>query len=158
MQIRPAIPDDYPCLAEIQRASVDALLRPLYDGDAIDVWLQRIKPDKFVRAVDQGEVILLAEENRRPMGFVSYCSQGELLGMWYVHAQHTDRGVGRALLEAAEQALREAGCNEAFTEASIYAKPVFQALGWTAIDEYEKPAFGSQFRVTRMTKSLTETA
>ena len=158
MQIRPAVPDDYPCLAEIQRASVGALLRPLYDGDAIDVWLQEITPEKFARAADHGEVILIAEENFQPLGFVSYCSQGELLGMWYVHSQHTGGGVGRALLEAAEQALREAGCDQAFTEASIYAKPVFQALGWTAIDEYDKPSFGGQFRVTRMTKSLTETA
>ena len=156
MQIRPAVPDDYPCLAEIQRASVDALLRPLYGSDVIDVWLKKITPGKFARLVDHGELILIAEECGRPLGFVSYCSQGELLGMWYVHSQHTGKGIGRALLEAAELALEEAGCSQASTEASIYARPVFQTLGWSAIDDYEKPSFGGQFRVARMTKSLTQ--
>ena len=154
MQIRKANTGDYPRLAEIQRTSVDALLRPLYDGGSIDVWLERITPDKFARAVDQGEVILIAAEDGDPLGFVSYCARRKLLGMWYVQSQHTGRGVGRALLKAAEQALQEAGCDRAFTDASIYAKPVFQSLGWNAIDEYDKPLFGGQFRVTRMTKSL----
>lgn len=156
MQIRPAVPDDYPCLVEIQRASVDALLRPLYDGDVIDVWLKKITPGKFARVAGHGEVILLAEENGKPLGFVSYCSRGRHLGMWYVHSQHTGRGIGRALLEAAELALEEAGCTQASTEASIYAKPVFQTLGWSVADEYDKPSFGGQFRVARMTKSLTK--
>ena len=158
MQIRPTVPDDYPFLAAIQRSSIDALLRPLYDGDAIDVWLKRITPHKFARAVGQSEIILIAEEGGQRLGFVSYCVHGGLLAMWYVCSQHTGRGVGRALLEAAERALQEAGCSHVSTEASIYARPAFQALGWTAIEEFDKPSFGGQFRVTRMTKSLTETA
>ena len=158
MQIRPTVPDDYPFLAEIQRSSIDALLRPLYERDAIEDWLMRITPDKFARAVRQNEVILIAEENGQRLGFVSYSVQGGLLAMWYVCSQHTGRGVGRTLLKAAERALREAGCSQVSTEASIYAMPAFQALGLTAIEEFDKPAFGGQFRVTRMTKSLTESA
>lgn len=156
MNIRIAAPDDCAGLAEIQRASVDVLLRPLYDGDAIDAWLQQITPEKFERVGEHGEIILLAEEAGEPLGFVSYCSQSTILGMWYVRPQHVGKGIGAALLAEAERAMRAAGCRKATTEASTYARPAFQALGWIVIDEYDKPAFGGQFRVARMAKSLAE--
>lgn len=154
MNIRIAAPDDWADLAEIQRASVGVLLRPLYDGDAIDAWLQRITPEKFERVGDHGEIIMIAEEADELLGFVSYCSQGAVLGMWYVRPRHVGKGIGAALLAEAEQAMRAVGCRQTTTEASTYARLAFQALGWIVIDEYDKPLFGGQFRVTRMTKSL----
>lgn len=151
--VRPAKAEDFSALAEVQRRAVDVLLRPLYDSGAIDRWVEALEAAKFDRAVAMGEEIFLAESDGRVIGFVSFCRERASLGMWYVEPGSVGVGVGAALMRSAEALLTES-CEEATTEASLYARARFESLGWEAVEEYEKPAFGATFLVTRMRKSL----
>jgi putative acetyltransferase len=152
--LRPATPDDYAALAEVQRRAVDACLRPLYDVGAIETWLRSLDATKFHRVAASGEELLVAVVDEAVVGFVSIHAEMALLGMWYVDPSYIGRGIGASLLRHAEARLLELGCSEATTEASLFARPHFSALGWVAVEEYDKPAFGGKFRVTRMSKAL----
>ena len=153
MTVRLATAEDFSAIAAVQRRAVDQCLRPLYDGGAIDRWLAAIDEEKFVRVANAGETILVVGEEK-VVGFCSYHAEMSLLGMWYVDPEVMGRGVGSALLSAAEEGLAEEGCLTATTEASLFARPHFEARGWKPVEEVEKPAFGALMRVTRMEKRV----
>jgi putative acetyltransferase len=154
LALRRAEPADFADLAEVQRTAVEAHLRPLYDASAVDRWLSHIDAAKFERVAATGEETWVAVREGRVVGFVSFMTEMSLLAMWYVHSACVGQGIGAALLALAEGEMRLAGCEVAVTEASLFARPRFESLGWTAVEEYDKPSFGATFRVTRMSKAL----
>ena len=158
MTIREATDSDYKRLAEVQRRTVDVCLRPLYDEAAIDAWIEGIDAEKFATIMETEEVILVAEIASQAVGFCSYKASESLLGMWYVHPAFQERGIGKKLLAAAEEALREGGGDVATTEASLQSRPRFEARGWKFEEEIEKSAHGGTFRLARMSKKLKAAA
>ena len=158
MKIREATDSDFKRLAEVQRRSVDVCLRPHYDEGAIDAWIEGIAAEKFELVNETDEVILVAEIAVQAVGFCSYKASESLLGMWYVHPAFQGRGIGKKLLAAAEDALRESGGDVATAEASLQSRPRFEALGWKFEEEFDKSAHGGTFRVARMSKKLLATA
>lgn len=153
--VRPAAAEDHPALADIQRRAVEVCLRPLYDSGAIDRWIESLSVAKFERAVALGETILVALCEDAVVGFVSYRVETGLVGMWYVDPESIGRGIGSMLLGAAEASLLESGCTLATTEASLFARPMFEARGWAVVGPFDKEAFGGTFRVMRMEKALS---
>ncbi|HXH59787.1 MAG TPA: GNAT family N-acetyltransferase [Fimbriimonadaceae bacterium] len=153
--VRFATADDFPSLAEVQRKSVDACLRPLYDSGAIDLWIERLTPTKFEKVVSTGEAVFCAVADGRVVGFSSCHPELCVLGMWYVDPDWIGKGIGTLLLARAEAHLASAGCKVATTEASLFAEPRFVALGWSIVEQVEKRAFGGTMRVIRMEKVLS---
>jgi putative acetyltransferase len=152
--LRAAEPPDYGAIAGVQRRSVEVCLRPFYDGDLIDRWLEVIDAAKFERVRATGEEIVVAVVDGSIAGFVSFHFEMAVVGMWYVDPAFLGRGVGSSLLRHAESRLLELGCSTVMAEASLFARPHFESLGWVAVEEYEKPAFGGFFQVTSMSKQL----
>jgi GNAT superfamily N-acetyltransferase len=148
------VDEDFGALADVQRRAVDACLRPLYDGESIDRWLEGLTPTKFERVTAMGEEIVVAVADGSIVGFVSYHAEMALLGMWYVDPAFIGLGIGSLLLGRAESRLLELGCTAATTEASLFARPHFEARGWVPMGDYDKSAFGGFFRVTKMSKVL----
>jgi aminoglycoside 6'-N-acetyltransferase I len=72
----------------------------------------------------------------RPVGFI----EG-----WYVEPEHRQRGVGRALIQAAEEWARSNGCTEVASDTWIdeaASQQAHQALGFEVVDRcvhYRKP-------------------
>ncbi|MCH8980065.1 MAG: GNAT family N-acetyltransferase [Armatimonadetes bacterium] len=158
MTIREATDSDFKKLAEVQRRAVDVCLRPLYDEGMIDAWIEGIDAEKFASIMETDEVILVAEIAVQAVGFCSYKTSESLLSMWYVHPAFHGRGIGKKLLAAAEDALREGGGDVVTTEASLQSRLRFEALGWKTEEEFDKSAHGGTFRVVRMSKKLRATA
>lgn len=158
MTIREATDSDYKRLAEVQRRTVDVCLRPLYDESVIDAWIEEINAEKFEKIMETDEVILVAEIAVQAVGFCSYRTSESLLGMWYVHPAFHGRGIGKKLLAAAEEALREGGGEVVTAEASLQSRPRFEKLGWKFEEEVDKSAHGGTFRIARMSKKLKAAA
>jgi ribosomal protein S18 acetylase RimI-like enzyme len=76
----------------------------------------------------------------------------------FVHPEYGGLGVGRVLLDAAHEALRAAGCREAFLythEQNERALAVYEAAGYRRDDIARESDFrGVHFREPRLVKPL----
>jgi ribosomal protein S18 acetylase RimI-like enzyme len=82
---------------------------------------------------------------------------GEMF-LLFVDPAHSGRGIGRMLLDAAHDALREAGCTEAFLfteERNERARAVYEAAGYRRDGTVRESDFeGQPLRELRLVKSL----
>lgn len=154
IEVRHAQFCDYQAMATVQRNAVLHCLKELYDPAAVEMWAWSIHAEKFELLHADGEELLVCVDDDDVLGFSSYRLSSCHLGMWYVDPDYQGQGIGRALLTAAEEGLSHHHCEVAWTEASLFARPRFETLGWGVVEEYEKPLFGGLFMVAKMTKVL----
>lgn len=76
---------------------------------------------------------------------------------FFVHPGWARRGIGRAILEAGEEALLAAGFREAVMVATLTGEALYAALGYAVEERYEVPlAGGLMLPVVRMRKSFSD--
>jgi len=115
--------------------------------------------DKLVAEHAPPNVLLVAiDELGDVVGFTAvHPREGEMF-LLFVHPKHAGRGVGRALLDAAHGALRDAGCREAFlyTHAeNERALAVYEAAGYRRDGSVRESDFrGVHLREPRLVKPL----
>lgn len=130
--IRPYVATDASTLVSLFRASVREIASRDYTASQIRAWA----PDH----IDGGRLgqecasrpTWIAEVEGRIAGFSDLEPDGHV-DMLYVHPDFQRRGVARALLMHIEKAARAAGLRRLYTEASITARPVFEAMGFRTI-------------------------
>ena len=75
---------------------------------------------------------------------------------FFVHPNWERRGIGRALLEASEAAIRAAGFKQVELVATLAGEPLYARHGYIVAERYDAPMPGGlTIAVVRMTKSLT---
>jgi putative acetyltransferase len=99
----------------------------------------------------------VAEIEGRIVGFSDLEPDGHV-DMLYVHPEFQRRGVARALLKHIEATARAAVLRRLYTEASITARPVFEAMGYRTIVPQTVTIRGVSMRNYRMEKSLESPA
>jgi GNAT superfamily N-acetyltransferase len=157
--LRPAVAADAPGVAAVFDAAVrvgwpylgDLVESPMF---APAEWVETVAehlvpPNALVVALDGTGAII---------GFAAvHVAQGELF-LLFVHPNAAGRGVGRALLSAADEALRAAGCRTAFLfthEANARALSVYEAAGYRADGTVRESTFrGTPIRELRLVKQL----
>jgi GNAT superfamily N-acetyltransferase len=74
---------------------------------------------------------------------------------FFVHPAWERRGIGRALLEASEAAIRKAGFKQIEIAATLAGKALYARHGYAVTERYDAPMPGGlTIGVVRMTKSL----
>lgn len=128
----------------------DLAREPMFPPDEWDkLVVEHAPPNVLLVAIDEpGDVV----------GFTAvHPREGEMF-LLFVHPKHAGRGVGRALLDAAHGALRDAGCREAFlyTHAeNERALAVYEAAGYRRDGSVRESDFrGVQLREPRLVKPL----
>jgi ribosomal protein S18 acetylase RimI-like enzyme len=115
--------------------------------------------DREVREHAPPNVLLVAiDETENLVGFTAvHPREGEMY-LLFVHPEHAGRGVGRALIDAAHEALRAGGCREAFLythEENKRAIAVYEAAGYRRDGFVRESEFrGVHQREPRFTKLL----
>ena len=147
--LRPAVAADLPAIAAVLLASAReafAHIGPVERLEAPDCgpWLER------------AETAIVAEVDGDVVGFVFV--GGCVLQLFYTHPRVWGRGCGRALLEAAEEALLSAGCDEAFVhteERNHRPLRMYHAAGWREDGTArERDWLGVPIREPRLVKRL----
>ena len=118
--MRPAVQADAAAMAEVFLAAARAAW-----GFAGEPALAAMRPPVF-----RG-LALVAEEGDAVIGFA--VTAGCQLDLLYTHPRAWGRGAGRALLAAAEAALRDGGCAEASLwteERNERPRRIYEAAGW----------------------------
>jgi ribosomal protein S18 acetylase RimI-like enzyme len=125
--------------------------RPMFPPEEWDTLVaEHVAPNALLVAIDEAD---------RLIGFVAvHPSEGEM-HLLFVHPDHGGRGVGQALLAAAHEVLRAAGCREAFLyahEQNERALAVYEAAGYRRDGTARESDFrGVHLREPRLVKDLT---
>src|SRR5207237_10462545 len=96
-----------------------------------------------------GRFVPVAEEAGRPVGFAELEPNGHVDRV-YVSADHQRRGIGRQLLAALVAEARRVGLTRLFVEASITARPFFEAQGFVVLAPQVVTCSGAEFVTLRM--------
>jgi ribosomal protein S18 acetylase RimI-like enzyme len=115
--------------------------------------------DKDVADHAPPNVLLVAtDEDDRVVGFTAAHPQDCEMYLLFVHPAASGRGVGRLLLAAADNALRAAGCREAFLythEQNVRALHVYASAGYRPDGSIRESDFrGTRMRELRLVKRL----
>jgi putative acetyltransferase len=97
----------------------------------------------------------VAEEDGHPVGFAELEPNGHIDRV-YVSADHQRRGIGRMLLAAIVLEAQRVGLTRLFTEASITARPFFEAQGFVMLAPQVVTCRGVEFVNFRMERLLAE--
>jgi RimJ/RimL family protein N-acetyltransferase len=144
MPVRPATAEDAAAIAEVFLAS------------GRESWgvAGEEEPEMQPPTINGGE--LVAEDDEGICGFAVI--EGCAVELLFTHPRAWGRGDGRALLVAAEAALREAGCAEVtlWTEVrNTNSRRVYQASGWRKEKEIRERVWnGAPLRELRYRKRL----
>jgi ribosomal protein S18 acetylase RimI-like enzyme len=156
--IRRAIPGDAQKIGAVFDAAVreswtylgELARKPMFPPEEWDkVVMEHAAPNILLVAVDESSDVI---------GFTAVHPPDGEMYLLFVHPEHSGRGVGRALLEAAHDALRAAGSREAFLythEQNERALAVYEAAGYRCDGSVRESDFrGVHLREPRLVKPL----
>jgi putative acetyltransferase len=146
-------PDDADALLALFRDTIRRVNARDYSEDQIRAWASDdIDPDAWAGRF-AGRFVVVAEEAARPVGFAEL-EPGGHVDRVYVSADHQRRGFGRALLAGVVAEARRRGIARLFVEASITARPFFEAEGFRVLAPQMVTCRGAEFVNYRMERAL----
>ncbi|HUA22481.1 MAG TPA: GNAT family N-acetyltransferase [Steroidobacteraceae bacterium] len=156
--IRLYVRTDAPALASLIRVSVRQIASRDYTAAQIQAWAPPDDIDeKRFGEKRASRPTWVAEVQGRIAGFTDLEPDGHV-DMLYVHPDFERRGVARALLKQVEEVARATAVPRLYTEASITARPVFEAMGFRIIGPQKVTVRGVSMTNYRMEKWLDSSA
>lgn len=133
--LRPARLADALGMAVVHRAAVHAAMPGIYDQAVRDNWAPPVdlgRAERLYReAQDDGVTTFVAEMNAEIAGFALIKAASGYIEACYVAPAATRRGLGRALMTAAEDTARAAGAALLTVRSSTCAEVFYRSLGFT---------------------------
>ncbi len=146
---RPYHAGDLDAVIEIFHSALRETASADYAPAQIEAW-SRIDPAVWAERRSRGHC-WVAWIGTEAAGFADFEPDGRL-DMLYVHAAHGGRGVARALLRAVETLALDLGLDALRTEASLTARPFFEAAGFHVVEAETVTRYGQAFQRYRMRK------
>lgn len=152
---RLARPADIPTIAALIEASVRGLGPPHYDERQIESSLVHlfgvdttmIEDGTYLVIEDEDEIVACGGWSRRRTAFGGDRAtpwrdaaprdpavDAAVLRAFFVHPDHTRRGLGRRLMEASEEAARAAGFARFELVSTLPGLPLYRALGYREVE------------------------
>jgi GNAT superfamily N-acetyltransferase len=172
-EVRLARPDDLPVLLELVDRSIGELQRGFLDDDQIEssraimgIDSQLIADGTYFVVEIDGTLAGCGGWSRRATMYGGDASAGRDSALldpatdparvraMYTHPDFARRGVGRAILTACEEAASAEGFRSVELVATMSGRPLYEAAGFVAYDEFTDSTGGAAVPVTRMRKSL----
>jgi putative acetyltransferase len=153
--VRPYRPDDAPALLALFRDTIRCVNSRDYSPAQVAAWASDDIDAAYWAGRFAGRFVPVAEEAGRPVGFAELEADGHIDRV-YVSADHQRRGIGRRLLAAILAEARRVGLARVFTEASITARPFFEAQGFVVLAPQVVTCRGAEFVNYRMEQVLAE--
>lgn len=147
--LRPYRPADAPALLALFKDTIRRVNCRDYPPDQIRAWASddidpTIWAGRFV-----GRFAVVAEAAGRPVGFTELEADGHI-DRFYVSAAHQGQGIGKALMAAVFAEADRLDHPRLFVEASVTARPFFEAMGFVVLAEQVVPCRGAELVNLRM--------
>lgn len=154
--VREATAEDGPGIAAAHVDSIHSLGAAAYDAELVADWGAPRTGDRYVRAMAAGERFFVAVDGERIVGFAAHrVEAGDHRIAVYVRGDASRRGVGSALLAAAEAVARARGAAAIHVDASLVAVAFYEANGFVAGESaVHALRSGRAMACVRMTKRL----
>jgi ribosomal protein S18 acetylase RimI-like enzyme len=166
MNVRPATAEDADAIGRVQVETWRAAYRGLMPDDAVAAFdveeRRRMWREGLAREPRPGSATFVAELEGEVVGFASVGAArdeedaGELYAI-YLHPTCWDRGIGRALLERAEESMRSSGFTRAILwvmEGNERGERFYRAAGWERDDRKLDTFQGAEIAELRYRKAL----
>lgn len=151
--LRPYTPADAPALLALFRDTVRRVNARDYAPHQIAAWASdAIDPATWATRF-AGRFVPVAEISGRPVGFAELEADGHIDRV-YVSADHQGQGIGRLLTEAVLAEARRLGLARLHVEASLTARPFFEAHGFTVLARQTVAVRGAELDNYRMERLL----
>jgi putative acetyltransferase len=154
--IRPYETADAAKLASLFRDSVRSIAARDYTARQLQAWAPDVMDEGKFGQRCETKMTWVAELEDRIAGFSDLEPDGHV-DMLYVHLDFQRRGVARALLHQVEESARRMNLRRLHSEASITARPVFEAMGFRVIVPQTFTLRGESLMNYRMEKRLDRT-
>jgi putative acetyltransferase len=154
--IRPYETADSANPASLFRDSVRRIAARGYTAWQLQAWAPDVIDEGKFGQRCETKMTWVAEVGGQIAGFSDLEPDGHV-DMLYVHPDFQRRGVARALLHHAEERARSMNLGRLHTEASITARPAFEAMGFRVIVPQTVTIRGESLRNYRMEKRLDRT-
>jgi putative acetyltransferase len=132
MNIRSASRMDAPSIRSVHHAAIRGICASAYSADQIDAWTSALTLDRYVHE-EVGFGVLVAEQAGRIIGFSVIDIPGAELNALYVAPSDGGRGVGSALLKAAEGLAAEAGLQRITLKSTLNAVTFYERAGYSQL-------------------------
>jgi ribosomal protein S18 acetylase RimI-like enzyme len=158
IEVRPATADDAQAIGEVFNAAVRAgwtylgelAEKPMFPPEDWDQLMADHAPPNVL--------LVATDETGRVAGYTAVHPEDGEMFLLFVHPDYGGRGIGRTLLNAAHDALRAAGCKEAFLfthEQNERALAVYTSAGYRPDGSVRESDFeGVPMRELRLVKQL----
>jgi|SRR6056297_2650185 len=153
LTIRCYYPSDAVELLELFRRTIRSIDVVDYDPMQIVAWASDDMDVNPWRERFSGRFAYVGMTDGRTVGFIDMATNGHLDRL-FVSAEHQRQGIGRALLARLRSDASEAGIARMFTDASITAKPFFEAAGFTVVREQSVECRGVELINYRMARAV----
>jgi ribosomal protein S18 acetylase RimI-like enzyme len=150
-RIRRAKADDLGAITDLCKSSIRVTYGPFVAEDRIKPWVEGDETDKYVSSMLSGMLVAVADSEI--VGVVAIA--GATIDLVWVAPAKRGRGIGAALMTAAEKQIRADGHSIARLEvfaSNREAIRFYEAHGWTRQDVYPDPVSGVD--KARMEKKL----
>ena len=155
--IRPYTAADAAAVTDVFRSAVRGIASRDYTASQVRAWApDDIDVAQFGRRCETRSTWVV-EAQGRVAGFSDLESDGHI-DMLYVHPDFERRGVARALLGHIEATARANGLRRLYAEASMTARPVFEAMGFRILARQTVTLRGESMTNFRMEKRLESPA
>jgi putative acetyltransferase len=144
---------DAAIVTRLFQAAVRSIAARDYSPEQIRAWAAAISNEEAFGRRCESKSTWVAEVAGRIAGFSDFERDGHI-DMLYVHPDFQRRGVARALLRHVEERARALDLHRLYTEASITARPVFEAMGFLVLRLQTVTVDGVMMTNYRMEKPL----
>ncbi len=150
--IRKAKEDEGSILNEIHSTSILGLCKEDYSEEQLKIWTSSTEEGCKIM-IRTSPLCFVFEENNFIAGYISLKKD---LSIWqlYVRPTHKGKGIGKALLEAAEGYLLSIGITKSLAESSITALNFYKKCGYRVILEKNVLFHGAEFKAILTEKEL----
>jgi len=157
ISIRPYQATDAASLTGLFRDSVRSIAARDYTTAQLHAWAPDVIDEGKFGHRCASKATWVAEVGGRIAGFSDLEPDGHI-DMLYVHPDFQRRGIARALLRHVEETARAKDLRRLYTEASITARPAFEAVGFRVIVPQTVALRGEVMTNYRMEKRLVAQA
>lgn len=152
-------PEDAPALLALFRDTIRRVNCRDYSPEQIAAWSSEDIDPAAWAARFVGRYVAVAEEADQPVGFAELEPDGHIDRL-YVSADRQGQGIGRKLLAALVDEARRRGLARLLVEASLTARPFFEAQGFSLVAPQTVTCRGAaliNFRMERVLDQATRT-